>query len=179
MCKCIKIFEKITRAIAFGLVVIAGISLMLMMLQSVLDVFMDNIFGAPIEGNLEVISIYHMVLVVFLALAYVEIKHEHISADLFVRLMPPILQKICYVFGCIISLLFFGALTYQTGIDAIASFNITEVVMGSIYIVVWPAKVALPIGFGAMCLVVVLHMIKTITDKDFDPTPTDPIQESI
>lgn len=175
----LRLFEKITRGIAYFLILIAGVSLLMMMGQSVIDVLMNNFYGAPIEGNLEVISTYHMVLVVFLSIAYVELKHEHISADLFVRLMPNKLQKIIYVFGCVVSLAFFGALAYQTAIDAIASFKINEVIMGSVYVIVWPAKMALPIGFAAMCLVVILHIIKSITDKNFEPTPDNPIQESI
>src|SRR5690606_4638954 len=109
-----RLLEKIISTIAFALALIAGVSLMLMMLQTVVDVLMNNFAGAPIEGNLEIISAYHMVLVVFLPLAYVELRHEHINADLVVRLMPRGLQRSVYVFGCLVSLAFFGALTWQT-----------------------------------------------------------------
>lgn len=174
-----RIFEKIVTYFAYALGFIAGLSLLMMLGQTALDVVMNNFFGAPIEGNLEIISGYHMVLLVFLPLAYVELRHEHISADLFVRLMPAKLQRAIYVLGSLISIAFFGLLTWQTLRDAIASFQINEVIMGSIYVSIWPSKFSLPIGFFAILLVLVLHIWKVLTDPDFDPTPADPETEGI
>lgn len=168
-----RLLEKFISTIAFALALIAGVSLMLMMLQTVVDVLMNNFAGAPIEGNLEIISAYHMVLVVFLPLAYVELRHEHINADLVVRLMPHGLQRWVYVFRCLVSLAFFGALTWQTLLDAINSYAINEVIMGSIYVEVWPSKFSLPVGFGAIFLVIVVHMLRAIFDPDFDPSPPE------
>ncbi|MYN13987.1 TRAP transporter small permease subunit [Pusillimonas sp. TS35] len=171
--------EKVVRGFACALTFIAGVSLMLMMLQTVTDVVLNNFAGAPIEGNLEIISAYHMVLVVFLPLAYVELRHEHINADLFVRLMPRKAQRIIYVFGSLVSVAFFGVLGWQTLLDAISSYEINEVIMGSVYVLVWPSKFSLPIGFLAIVLVLLLHIWKTIVDPDFEPVPESPEAEGI
>jgi TRAP-type C4-dicarboxylate transport system, small permease component len=175
----VRLFEKTVSGIALLLCLIAGISLALMLGQTVVDVMMNNFFGAPIEGNLEVISTYHMVLVVFLPLAYVELRHEHINADLFVRLMPAGVQRGIYVFGCLIAVCFFAVLSWQTLQDAVGSFEISEVIMGSIYVPVWPAKFALPFGFIAILLVLLLHIFKALTDPHFNPVPADPESEPI
>lgn len=167
-------FEKVTERLAWALALLAGISLTLMMLQTVGDLVMSRVFAHPIEGNMEVVSVYHMVLVVFLPLAMVELRHEHINADLFVQMLPAPLQRAVYVFGSLISLAFFGTLCYQTWIDAVESWKIDEVVMGSIYVPVWPAKFALPLGFLAMLLVIVLHIFRALTDRSFNPTPPSP-----
>jgi len=167
-------FEAWTQRLAQGLALFAAFSLVLMMLQTVVDVIMSRVFNSPIEGNMEVVSVYHMVLVVFLPLAMVELRHEHINADLFVQMLPAPLQRMVYVFGCLISLGFFGILWYQTLIDAVESLKINEVLMGSIYVPVWPAKFALPIGFMAMLLVIVLHIVKALTDRSFKPVPPAP-----
>ncbi|MDF2765458.1 MAG: Tripartite ATP-independent periplasmic transporter, DctQ component, partial [Rhodospirillales bacterium] len=74
--------ERAIWGLAYAFALVAGVSIVLMMLQTVTDVFMTNVFGRPIEGNLEISSIYHMVLVVFLPLALVELRHENISADI-------------------------------------------------------------------------------------------------
>src|SRR5690606_25482305 len=171
--------EKVIRGFVHVLTFIAGISLLLMMIQTVVDVMLNNFMGAPIEGNLEVISVYHMVLAVFLPLAYVELRHEHINSDLFVRLLPPRLQRGIYIFGCLVSCCFFGVLAWQTLQDAISSYQIREVIMGSIYIEVWPSKFSLPFGFFAILLVLLLHIWKALTDPDFDPTPESPEAEGI
>lgn len=169
--------ERVAAWLARWLAWAGGVALLLMMLQTVLDLLMARAFGRPIEGNQEIVSVYHMVLVVFLPLAMVELRHEHISADLFVRLLPRRLQRAAYVLGCVISLGFFGILCYQTGVDALTSFRIDEVMMSSIYIPLWPAKFALPIGFVAMLLVIVVNMLKALTDPTFDPAPAAPLAD--
>ena len=87
--------DKLLYRMSRVLLLIASIGLTLMMVQTVVDVIADNFFGRPIPGNLEVISVYHMVLVVFLPLAMVEWKHENIQVDLFYLMMPPWAQRCC------------------------------------------------------------------------------------
>ncbi len=167
-------FEPAIRWFAGALAIVAGAALLLMMIQTAADVFMANFFGRPIEGNLEIISTYYMVLVVFLPLAFVELRHEHINVDLFVRLLPEGVRRAVNAFGYLVSALFFGILAYQTWIDAVKSWRIDEVRMGAIYVTIWPAKFALPLGFVAIMLAILLHAWKMITDPEFDPVPENP-----
>ena len=170
-------FESFVKGLANGLAFFGGLSVLLMMIQTVLDVGLNIFFRKPIEGNMEIISIYHMVLLVFLPLASVELKHEHINADLLVQTFSAKWRRITYLFGALITLIFLGLLMVQTWKDAIKSFEINEVVMGSVYVLVWPAKFSLPIGFFAMILVVIMHMVHAITRADFNPIPPDPADE--
>ena len=165
------VFEKVVGGLSRGLAIVAGISLLLMMLQMVLDVFLSNVFLSPIESNLEIVSIYHMVAVVFLPLAMVELRHEHIHVDLVVRLMPRVVQRVIYIAGSLVSAAFFGILAYQTLLDAIRSYRIGEMVMGVTYVEIWLAKFILPISFFAILLAVLLHTWKALRDPSFDPTP--------
>jgi len=169
-----KTCENWLRRIAMGLTIIAGVALLLMMVQTVVDVLMKNIFGAPIEGNLEIVSVYHMVAIVFLPLAIVELKHEHINVDLLVRLFPTGVRRLIDTLGYLVSAVFFGILTYQTWIDAVKAFRIDEILMTSILITIWPAKFSLPIGFAAVMLACLLHALRTATDPTFDPVPESP-----
>jgi len=162
--------ESGIRKLAQALALIAGFALALMMLQTVVDVLMNNVFGRPIE----VVSLYYMVLVVFLPLALVELRHEHIHADLIVRLLPARAQRIIYALGALTSTAFFVMLAWQTGQDALQSLRINEVVMGSIYIPVWPAKFALPVGFTAIVLALLLHAWQALCDPGFHPSSGSP-----
>lgn len=166
--------ERAIDRLAKLLALIAGVALILMMLQMAADVVMTNVIGRPIAGNLEIISVYHMVLVVFLPLAFVEVRHEHITVDLFVRLLPTGLVRVINVIGYLISAAFFAILGYQTLIDAIAAWRINEIMMGSVYVTVWPAKFALPVGFFAVMLPSLLHAWKAATVPSFDPVPATP-----
>jgi len=166
--------ERWLRRVAMGLTVIAGVALLLMMVQTVVDILMKNFLGRPIEGNLEIISVYHMVAIVFLPLALVELKHEHINVDLLVRLFPSGLRRVTDTVGYLVSAAFFGMLTYQTWIDAVKAFRIDEILMTSILITIWPAKFSLPIGFSAVMLASLLHALRAATDRSFEPVPESP-----
>ncbi len=157
-----------------ALAVIAGIGLLLMMIQTVADVLADYFLARPIPGNLEVISVYHMVLVVFLPLAFIERRHEHIQVDLLYQLMPRMMQRVTLVVGYLLSAAFFGILTWRTWDDAIRALAKNEMLMGNVYVIIWPAKFVLPIGFGAIGLVVLAHAWKAASDPDFSPTPPSP-----
>lgn len=170
-------FESLVKGLAHGLAFFGGLCVLLMMIQTVLDVGLNIFFRKPIEGNMEIISIYHMVLLVFLPLASVELKHEHINADLLVQTFSVRWRRFTYLFGGVITLVFLGLLLVQTWQDAVKSFEINEVMMGSVYLSVWPAKFSLPIGFFAMILVVIMHMMHAATRADFNPSPPDPADE--
>lgn len=166
--------ERALGLLAHGMAMFAGGILLLMMIQTAADVVMANLFGWPIEGNLEIISSYYMVLVVFLPLAVVELRHEHITVDLFVRLLPRGGRRAVYVFGYLVSAAFFAILTFQTWLDAMNAWRIGEIIMGRTYLTIWPAKFALPAGFFAILLATLLHAWKAAFDPDFEPAPADP-----
>lgn len=160
------------------LALIAGIGLVLMMVQTTVDVVVDNFFGRPINGNLEIISVYHMVLVVFLPLALVEWKHENIQVDVFFLMMPKPLQRFVLVIGYLVCAAFFAILARQTFIDAVAAWHKDELMMAAIYLVIWPAKFILPVGFGAIALVSLRHAVHALRDpvESFQPQPASETQ---
>lgn len=166
--------ETALRRLSGALAIVAGIALILMMVQTVADILMKNLLGRPIEGNLEIVSVYHMVAIVFLPLAFVEMRHEHITVDLVVRLFPRWLRRATDALGYAVATVFFGILAYQTGIDAYEAWQIDEILMTSILITIWPAKFSLPIGFAAVMLASALHCWRAATDPVFDATPAAP-----
>jgi TRAP-type C4-dicarboxylate transport system permease small subunit len=84
--------------------------------------------------------------------------------------------RVINVLGYLLSATFFAILAWQTLHDALRSFRINEIMMGSIYVTIWPAKFALPVGFFAVMLPSLLHAWKAATDPDFDPVPADPTE---
>lgn len=166
--------DRLVHALSRAMMGVAGLALMLMMIQTVVDVIGRNVFSKPIEGSLEVVSVYHMVAVVFLPLALVERRHEHISVDLLVNSLTALLRRAFIVLSYLVCAIFAGVLAFQTAIDAVASFKIGEILMSSVYITVWPAKFLLPIGFGLMFLQFLLHARSAILDPGFSPEPDSP-----
>ena len=168
-----KRLEWLARRASDALVVLGGICLIFMMLHIALDVALKYVFNSPIEGTLEIVSYYYMVGVVFLPLAMTELRHEHINVDLFVQMLPHRISSFFYAFGCLVSLVFFSVLAYQTYQDAWHAYSVTEVMMGSIYVTIWPARWILPISFTVIVLAIVVHAIKALRDPDrFKPLPS-------
>lgn len=171
------LIDRAIRGLSHVLAAVGGVALILMMVQTVADVIADQVFARPIPGNLEVISVYHMVLVVFLPLAFIELRHEHIQVDLVYQLMPRAMQRVTLVLGYLLGAGFFGILTWRTWGDAMRALAKNEMLMGNVYVIIWPAKFVLPIGFGAIGLVVLLHAWRAATDKGFAPDPP-PLDEA-
>lgn len=148
--------------------------LLLMMFQVVGDVVLKYAFNAPIENNLEIVSFYYMVAVVFLPLALVERRHEHISVDLFVLWLPGSAQRAVYSFAATLACGFFALLAYQTCIDALHATKIGEVMMGTNLVPIWPSRWFLPVGLLLVSLTCLNHALRALFDPAFDPTPESP-----
>ena len=151
-----------TRFVTLAATALAGVSLILMMLQTVADVVLRFLFNMPIEGNLEIVSYYHMVAVVFLPLGLVELRHEHINVDLFIAYLSRRNRNIFYVVASMIGIVFVSMLFYRSLLDAVTATRINDVIMGAVLITVWPAKWALPIGFGCLLLAIATNVVMAL-----------------
>ena len=168
----LKFFDRIVSAISSTLLNISLVCLLLMMGHVVLDVFMKFTFNSPIIGTLETVSYYYMVGAVFLPLAAVELKKEHVHVDLFIQFFSPRFRQFILVLVHLLGIAYFGGLFYQTLIDAIASFGYKETIMSNYLFYVWPSRWALPIGFLAMALALLLSTFYSIRDGSDDQDET-------
>lgn len=154
--------EKSVRFLSRALAIVAGTCLILMMVHVVADVAAKYLFNNPIEGTLEIVAAYYMVAVVFLPLSIAELRREHIYVDMFVRHLPLKWRIAVYVFTSLLTAGFYGLLAYETGAEAVHAYMINEVMMGTSFVVVWPGRWFLPIGFGAIALAIVFHVVQAI-----------------
>lgn len=158
----LSMIDRLSVALDRALLVIGCSFLAVMVLHITVDVLLRALFNAAVVGTLEAVSYYHIVFAVFLPLAYVERRGEHIRVDLFVQKMPLKVQLALYLFACLIGFAFFGALTYQSFIDALRSTERQETIMSNFLFYIWPSRWALPLGFGAACLAIVNAALKAL-----------------
>ena len=78
---CVKVDLTLSR----GLCVLASFFVVAMMLHIVAGIFSRHALGEPLGGVTEIVSVYDMVAVTFLPLAYVTHQNAHISVELFTR----------------------------------------------------------------------------------------------
>ena len=142
---------------------IAGIFIVLLMVQVVFDVIGREVFGVPIDGTLEIVSFYYMVGVTFLPLAYVSHEEGHIMVELFTqKLSRPRLAGLEAVIG-IICFIFVVVLFIQTWDAALDSYDTGEMWETSDdLITIWPSRFALPVGVFMMGIYMVYRFVDDI-----------------
>ena len=146
-------------------ITLACVTMVLMMLHITLDVGVRFFFNGQIVGTLEWVSFYYMVALVFLAFGYVEFRNENIRVDLFAQMMPKSVQLGLYVFACLLGLVFFGMLFWQSLTDAIEATQREEEAMSNFRFLIWPARWALPIGFAGTLLAVLANLLRALAQR--------------
>ncbi|NDW02015.1 TRAP transporter small permease [Salipiger sp. PrR002] len=146
--------------------VLASVAIVLMAVQVTTDVVIRALFNSAVIGTLEVISYYNMVGLVFLSLGYVELTHQNIRVDLFAQYMPKTVQLALYLFSCLLGLVFFGCLGWQTLLDAIKATQRTETVMANFIFQIWPARWLLPVGFLGLVLALTSNFFSALARRE-------------
>lgn len=131
---------------------IAGICLVLLVAHVTLDVVFSRLLNNPIKYTIEISSYYYMVVIVFLPLANVERHGEHINVDFIVKALPAGAKKIVAAFTSLLGAAVAAFLAYRTGIDAVRAMTAGEIVMGTGFLVIWPGRWMLPIGFALLAV---------------------------
>ena len=155
--------EKLIDSPSNWLVAVAGISTMMMMLHVTTDIVTKFVFNYQIEGTIEFVASYNMVIIVFLPLAYVAAHEGHIIVELFTRALPDrTVSKLDGAMG-IVTFLFMCMFTWLTAVEAIGRTVEGEVELtGDDVLIIWPSRWFLPIGGGVMAAYVLIRLIKDL-----------------
>lgn len=153
--------DRIDRVLAASLCFFAGVAVTLMMLHIIASIVARQFFATPLGGVTEIVSAYDMVAVTFLPLAYVTRQKAHISVDLFTQWLSPrailVIEWLATVFIALISIWVF----FESMAVAIDSIQVGEVwESGDGFLYVWPSRLFVPIGVGAMGFSLVVDTIK-------------------
>lgn len=137
-------------------------------MQTVLDVVMRATTGGPIQGNLEIMSAYHMVLLTFLPLGLLQLRREHITVDIVVRLFGPATRRVLETIAYLVAAAFYGLMLYRTWHVALDAWAVGELLMTAVIVPIWPVKFVLPLGFLLALSTILLHTWQVLTNPDFD-----------
>lgn len=148
----------------FWLALLAGA---LMMAHVTVDVIARTVFNHPLAGTGEITATYYMIAAAFLPLAWVTLRDQHVTADLFVGQMGPKTQKVIAVFTDLLSIAYVSTFVWQTWLSALSKTERGEVweIFGG-YLPIWPTRWLLPIAGAAMVLVMVLKLILRLSGHD-------------
>ena len=121
-----------------------GWLMLVMMLLLIADVICRGV-GTPLQGMAEM-SVFVMMIVVYLGFARCEEKGEHVSLEFALNAMPPRARLLMMAISQLIAVVTIGLLFYAVVTDAWSSFLSNSAIEGTIEIPLWPTKFVMVIG---------------------------------
>lgn len=137
------------------------------------DVFMRYVFNRPFSWAYDLISLYLMAGIFFLALSQAYAVGAHVSVDILHQAFSPRLKRVAEIViagtGLVVFVLI-ARIGFDRTLDALASH---DVIAGAIPWPTWPAVALVPIGTGLLCLRLALHLVghlaSLLTGRDLIP----------
>ena len=130
---------------------IAGVTLLAVMVLVVANALMRYLFNMPIAGTLELTE-GALPIIVFLSLAMTQYEGGHIKVVLLTRRFPQNMQRAAVVFAMLAGAGLFAWATYAGWKLTAKSFAIGEIERGSIRYPLWPVKGAIAFGMALLTI---------------------------
>ena len=141
------------------LLVVSAIGVFLSMIVGTVDVVGTQFFLSPLHGATEGITEL-MVIIVFLAVPYVQQSRANIRVELLYSRFGPRMQAALDAVAAVAGLAFFGLVFWQALEAAAFSWRVKESTMSLVRIPIYPAKFAILVGAGLMMLQLVLDLVE-------------------
>jgi TRAP-type C4-dicarboxylate transport system permease small subunit len=157
----LKSISRVVERLAFAVLLIGGLGMLMSMFLGVADVVGTQILRVPVPGPRELTE-STMVVIVFGALTYAQIRRAHIRVELIYLRTPPRMQAALDVFAALCGVVFFGLLLWQALNEALYSYQIGEATVGLIRFPLWPARFVLAAGTALLIARLVLDIIADV-----------------
>ena len=149
---------RVLERFALAVLLIGGAGMLTAMFIGTADVVGTQFFGWPVPGAKEITE-STMVLIVFGALTYAQIRRSHIRVELVYTHTGPRVQAAMDVVADLVAIVFFGLLFWQAVNEAAFSWQIDESADGLIRFPLYPAGWILVAGVGFLIAQLVLDLI--------------------
>jgi TRAP-type C4-dicarboxylate transport system permease small subunit len=153
------------------LATIGSLLIFLIMILLVIEVVSRFVFGASIEGVIEIVGIF-LALSVFAGFSPCEEARQHVSAQLVVKRLPARLARIVKMLVYILAVITVAVMSWQTALNFYDSYSIREALPGAKFqMPVYWAKAGVFIGFVMFLIQLIVSLLrpegrsKTVTDK--------------
>ncbi len=160
----IRLLKKIEKGIRFTeniFAIFSGILFLAMMFLGTGDVSGRYLLNHPITGTMEISSIM-MGAVVLLSWAFTQRNRGHITVELFISRYPPRIRTVVNFITLFLSLIFFIAITKQSTMIAIRSWQ-EQRVIPTLGIPTAPFHSLVPTGAILLCIEFIIQMLYLIS----------------
>ena len=153
--------SRLVERLALIVLLVGGLGMLFSMFLGVADIVGTQVLLIPVPGPRELTE-STMVLIVFGALAYAQIRRAHIRVELLYLKMPPRGRAVMDVITDLAAIAFFGLILSEAISEAQYSYQIKEATTGLIRFPLWPARFTLVAGCSLMILQLCLHLIQDL-----------------
>lgn len=146
------------------LMFLGGVALILLLVHVIADVTSKYLFRSPIPGTIQVVSWYYMVALSYLPVAYVQLRREHLTVELFTMGLSERGRAFLDGIVGIAGIAYLGLLTrlvFRTAVETTRRGESQDIAFWDIP--VWPARWILPAAFGLMAVVLLLQAVLDLT----------------
>ncbi len=141
--------STVLERLALAVLLVGGAGMLVSMFLGTGDVVGTQFLGLPVPGAKEITE-STMVLIVFGALAYAQIRRAHIRVELVYTHMSGRVRALMDVVADLAAIVFFGILAWQCTEGAMLSWRIGEAADGLLRFPLYPARWILVIGTGLL-----------------------------
>lgn len=160
--------DRTCRAFSVVLVAAACVAVILMAVHVSYDVIARSFVSGGIYGTTEIVAYYYMIACVCLPLAYIELRDEHITVEVFYDLLPLGVRKVVLAFSIACTGVFFAAFAWRSWLDALSALATRERLMGIANIEIWPARFFLPVSFALLVFACCLRLARMFATWNAD-----------
>jgi len=129
-----------------------------MTIMGTVDVLGRYLVNHPLKGTYETFG-FLMPALILLGMAFTQEAREHVRIDLVINRMPPRAKTAVQIVTDIVEL-GITALIFRGGLMTMLYYKDLGKLVDTIQIPLWPTWIVIPIGAGAMLIVVVLQIIE-------------------
>ena len=156
-----RLIARAVERLALAMLLVGGLGMLMSMFLGVADIVGTQILRVPVPGPRELTE-STMVVIVFGALAYAQIRRAHIRVELVYLRMPARAQAALDVLAGLCGLVFFGLLLWQAWNEALYSWQIDEATFGLIRFPLWPARFVLAFGTALLVARLLLDIVADV-----------------
>lgn len=166
-------------SIELALVAVSTIAMAAIMLIVVCDVVLRYVFNAPLIWSYDLIGLYLVGVVVFLALSDTLQHHGHIALDVFVPAMPSFVRHLTQSVGFMFSAVVVALIAWLEYGQAVEAYIGNERINSVPPMPTWIAHAVLAIGMTVLTLRcayrAIFHLASAFTGRDLVELPPPPI----
>jgi TRAP-type C4-dicarboxylate transport system permease small subunit len=138
---------------------LATIERVVITLIVVADVFMRYVVNRPFSFTYDLVGLYLMAGLFYLALSDTFAIHAHVSVDILVHRFSPSIRRLCEIVTCLCGIAVFSLITWLGLNRAIENFVNGDVLAGAIPWPSWASAALVPLGCAVLTLRLLLHLM--------------------